>query len=126
MQQIDRGDDGKRHAAAADGCKHTTRVTRLPPELFCLQYLQQFRTPLRVNRGDETSFNFSLTSGQRMKAILEWRCRNCLGPDPSMKHKGSDWLRLSSSFSTENSQRKEESVAHGHMSQTEGKSEMQF
>lgn len=94
MKQIDRGDDGKRHAAVADGCKRTMRVTRLPLELCCLQFLVQFRTPLRVNRDEETSFNFSLTSGQGMKAVLEWRCRNCLGPDPSMKHKGSDWLRL--------------------------------
>lgn len=126
MKQIDGGGDGRRHGAAAHGCRHTTRVTRLPRELGCLQYLVRFRTPLRVNRHDETSFNFLLTSGQGMKAVLEWRCKNRLGPDPSMKHKGSDWLRLGSSFSTENSQRKEESVAHGHMSQTEGKSEMQF
>lgn len=33
MKQIDGGDDGKRRAAAADGYKHTMRVTRLPPEL---------------------------------------------------------------------------------------------
>lgn len=39
-----------------------------------------------------------------------------LSPDPSLKHKGPDWLRLGSSFTTESSQRKEESVAHGHMS----------
>lgn len=46
-----------------------------------------------------------------------------LSPDPSLKHKGPDWLRLGSSFTTEERGKR---GPRAHEPQTEGKSEIQF